>query len=177
VILNTPLTSTRKESISKTSTTGRSSYLVRNEEIMRSLAELKEEFTTGADSVNPSMPTAAAKSISSRSTSDNSTALLRMKAETAAELYFGDNDAGIILNFIDFYVQLAPKLENTSSPIQDHRIVKAFNLFSQDLDKSSQFLEVSQDLADLGFDEDKVDSALILYSNDREAALDFLMKN
>ena len=101
-----------------------------------------------------------------------------MKAETAAELFLGVEDVGKFLNFLDFYVELIQKeFQNDSTTISDEMIVKSFNLFDGNVKKSAEFLVVADELVELGFEVDKVVSALMLFSNDREAALQFLMKD
>ena len=101
-----------------------------------------------------------------------------MKAETAAELFLGVEDVGKFLKFLDFYVELIQKeFQNDSTIISDEMIVKSFNLFDGNVKKSAEFLVVADELVELGFEVDKVVSALMLFSNDREAALQFLMKD
>ena len=107
---------------------------------------------------------------------DNLT-ILRIKAQTAAELYLDVDDTKMVLRFLDFYVSILPIL---NLKVPDLKVVQAFNLFQDDDDnvvKASKFIEVSEELEELGFEGNKVTSALLLFSNDREAALDFLMKN
>lgn len=151
---------------------------------MKSLAALKEDF--GEESNNNSTQISTQNTINnskdhiltSKPDSRNNGAVLRMKAEIAAELYLGVDDAGKFLRFLDFYVKLFESNSSSSSfEAPDNQIVKAFNLFDGDVLKSKEFLIISQELEELGFEEDKVLSALMLNSNDREAALDFLMKN
>lgn len=155
----------RNESYGKSST--------RNEEIMKSLAELKDEFKPTTKEVTPSLDPQV-PSVQKVSAKDISL-LLRMKAESAAELYLGTDDTNLFLKFLDFYVNLSMEIENSN--YSDEKIVKVFNLFSGDLKKSAEFMEISAELEELGFEEEKVISALMLHSNDRELALDFLMKN
>lgn len=102
-----------------------------------------------------------------------------MKAETAAEMYLGVEDTGRFLRFLDFYVSLFEtiSLTNPSFEVADSKVVKVFDLLEGDVQKTADFLEISEELEELGFEEDKIVSALMLNSNDREAALDFLMKN
>ena len=154
----------------------RTSSALRNEEIMKSLAALKEELSEDNQNTKISAPTTA--NINHSTKTGNNSAMLRMKAETAAEMYLGVDDAGKFLRFLDFYVSLfESKSTNQSIESSDSKIVKAFNLFDGDIKKSTDFLLISAELEELGFEEDKVLSALMLNSNDREAALDFLMKN
>lgn len=105
-----------------------------------------------------------------------SLAHLRMKAETAAELYLGVDDTAQVLRFLDFYVALKQQSEEINA-VADEKIVLSFGLFDGNVEKSGQFLAVSEELEELGFEREKVTSALMLFSNDRESALDFLMKN
>lgn len=137
---------------------------IKNEEIMKSLSELQEEdekTTVGQKNVTP-----------------HSETMLRMRAETAGEMYLGVEDASKFLRFLDFYVDLMKKCDNHSnSAFSDEKIVKAFNLFDGNVKKSSEFLVVAEELEELGFEEEKVVSALMLFSNDRETALQFLMKD
>ena len=176
------------------------SSILRNEEIMKSLAALKEELseeghnnnnnnchshstdnytynkshsTDNTDISNPLVPSNIPQNSSK---ARNDSAILRMKAETAAEMYLGMDDAGKFLRFLDFYVSLY-ECGVPSFKANDPKIVKVFDLFAGDVKKSTDFLIISEELEELGFDEDKVLSALMLNSNDREAALDFLMKN
>lgn len=115
----------------------------------------------------------------SQSSSVGNTTMLRMKAETAAEMYLDVEDTGKFLRFLDFYVNLIGNIteNNNTCLYSDEKIVKVFNLFDGNVKKSSEFLLVAEELEELGFEEDKVVSALMLFSNDREAALQFLMKD
>lgn len=138
---------------------------IRNEEIMKSLSELQEEdekATVGQKSAAPHCET-----------------MLRMRAETAGEMYLGVEDASKFLRFLDFYVDLMKKCDDQESnnAFSDEKIVKAFNLFDGNVKKSIEFLVVADELEELGFEDEKVVSALMLFSNDREAALQFLMKD
>lgn len=140
---------------------------------MKSLAELRDEFKPETTSEREERTSSITGSVV------NST-VLRMKAETAAELYLGTDDTSLFLQFLDFYVELMESLNKSgleTSNITDEKMVKVFNLFTGDVKKSSEFLVTAVELEELGFEEDKVVSALMLFSNDREAALDFLMKN
>lgn len=140
-------------------------YSIRNEEIMKNLSELQEdEVLKGKKSAPPPL-----------NRNDNTT-LLRMKAETAAEMYLGLEDASKFLRFLDFYVELIQQMKPNSS-FTDENIVKSFNLFDGNVKKSAEFLVVAEELEELGFENEKVVSALMLFSNDREAALQFLMKD
>ena len=136
----------------------------RNEDILKSLAELKDNDETRNNRIDDL-----------KSLKDSST-LLRMKAETVAEMYLGDTDASVFLRFLDFYVALSTS-SNPETNFTDQNIVKSFHLFDGNIQKSNDFLLVKEELEELGFEEDKVVSALMLFTNDREAALDFLMKN
>ena len=140
-------------------------YSVRNEEIVKSLAELENGNMKNSTNIPSDLKIKV------------STAHLRMQAETAAELYLGVNDTAQVLSFLDFYVSLKESMSMTSSSFNDKNIVKSFNLFNGNVEKSGKFLEIAEELEELGFDDEKVVSALMLFSNDREAALDFLMKN
>jgi len=177
-----PIENRRISSITSSSSLSnprRKSSALRNEEIMKSLAALKEELSEeGHKTKNPSTNnvTGSSSTLSSShstTTARNNYAVLRMKAETAAEMYLGVDDAGKFLRFLDFYVSLFEL--NSSSPFEanDAKIVKVFNLFDGDVKKSTDFLVISEELEELGFEGDKVLSALMLNSNDREAALDF----
>ena len=185
------------------------SSILRNEEIMKSLAALKEELSEeghnnnndtchntdnytynkshstdnynnnkshSSDNTDISNPLVPSNIPQNSSKARNDSAILRMKAETAAEMYLGMDDAGKFLRFLDFYVSLY-ECGVPSFKAKDPKIVKVFDLFAGDVKKSTDFLIISEELEELGFDEDKVLSALMLNSNDREAALDFLMKN
>jgi hypothetical protein len=139
----------------------------RNEEIIKSLSELQDAVET---------PVQTGES-ATKSRNDSIT-VLRMKAETAAEMYLGLDDAGKLLRFLDFYVELIQQYNGDDSlNFADEQMVKSFNLFDGDVKKSAEFLVVAEELEELGFEGDKVVSALMLFSNDREAALQFLMKD
>lgn len=99
---------------------------------------------------------------------------MRMKAETIAEAHLGTEDATQFLAFIDFYVQITRN--NDPSEFPDELVLKAFPIFKGDAEKSVEFIRIAVELQELGFDGENVVSALLLNSNDREAALDFLMK-
>ena len=132
---------------------------------MKSLSELQEEEVQKGK-----------KSASSASNLNDSTTLLRMKAETAGEMYLGLEDVSKFLRFLDFYVELVQQIKQNTT-FSDEKIVKSFNLFDGNVKKSLEFLEVAEELEELGFEDEKVVSALMLFSNDREAALQFLMKD
>ena len=132
---------------------------------MKSLSELQEEEVQKGK-----------KSASSASNLNDSTTLLRMKAETAGEMYLGLEDASKFLRFLDFYVELIQQMKQNPT-FSDEKIVKSFNLFDGNVKKSAEFLVVAEELEELGFEDEKVVSALMLFSNDREAALQFLMKD
>lgn len=150
-------------------------YSVRNEEIVKTLSELETTKTT----TTTTTPTRIEPLSDDKSTDrKSSVAHLRMKAQTVAELYLGVDDTAKVLNFLDFYVNLMEKYkEIDSNNTADDKIAQVFELFEGDLDKSGNFLIVSEELEELGFESEKVTSALMLFSNDRESALDFLMKN
>lgn len=145
---------------------------------MKSLAALKEELSEEGQLTRKSSGNITNKD-DNHMAKKNSVVMLRMKAETAAEMYLGVEDTGKFLRFLDFYVSLfeATGSINSSFEAADSKIVKVFDLFEGDVNKSADFLVISEELEELGFEEDKVVSALMLNSNDREAALDFLMKN
>ncbi len=149
---------------------------------MKTLAELRDEFkqpeTTGLGSERSCVVTEKHSQQKQQQQKPiiNST-VLRMKAETAAELFLITDDTSLFLRFLDFYVDLMESLLSSLPEIPDEKVVKVFNLFNGDLKKSGEFLLTAVELEELGFEEDKVVSALMLFSNDREAALDFLMKN
>lgn len=145
---------------------------MRNEEIMKSLAELKEEISPYNTTTNT---TNTIKIKNNEKDDKDNLTILRMKAQTAAELYLDVDDTKVVLRFLDFYVSIVPRILN--SKVSDPKLVQAFNLFEEDVDKAEKFIEVSEELEELGFEGNKVTSALLLFSNDREAALDFLMKN
>ena len=132
---------------------------------MKSLSELQEEEVQKGK-----------KSASSASNLNDSTTLLRMKAETAGEMYLGLEDVSKFLRFLDFYVELVQQIKQNTT-FSDEKIVKSFNLFDGNVKKSAEFLVVAEELEELGFEDEKVVSALMLFSNDREAALQFLMKD
>ena len=166
---------------------------------MKSLAELRDEFNTTCTSMsstdtaknaktsagNISKPTGIAKSdFNAKSTSTTkfdpvvNKTILRMKAETAAELYLNSgDDTGLFLRFLDFYVAVKEFLMESDTDFSDEKMVKVFHLFAGDAKKSSDFLIIAGELEELGFEEESVVSALMLHSNDRESALDYLMKN
>lgn len=138
---------------------------------MKSLSELQ-------DVVERVEPVETRNRESSTKSRADSITMLRMKAETAAEIYLGLDDAGKLLRFLDFYVELFQHHSTDDSvAFSDEKIVKSFNLFDGDVKKSAEFLVVAEELEELGFEADKVVSALMLFSNDREAALQFLMKD
>lgn len=139
---------------------------IRNEEIMKILSELQEDKTTEGQRSEKMAPPAR----------KDSETMLRMRADTAGEMYLGVEDASKFLRFLDFYVELIQNCEQNNA-FSDERIVKAFNLFDGNVKKSNEFLVVAEELEELGFEEEKVVSALMLFSNDREAALQFLMKD
>lgn len=151
---------------------------------MKSLAALKEELSEDAHNATSTRsnepatltPTSNITAAHANVTARNNSTMLRMKAETAAEMYIGVEDTGKFLRFLDFYVSLYETSPSTFEA-SDAKIVKSFDLFDGDVKKSGEFLVVAEELEELGFEEDKVVSALMLNSNDREAALDFLMKN
>jgi len=132
---------------------------------MKSLSELQEEeVPKGKKLASPAL------------NRNDSTTLLRMKAETAGEMYLGLEDASKFLRFLDFYVELIQQMKQNPT-FSDEKIVKSFNLFDGNVKKSAEFLVVAEELEELGFEDEKVVSALMLFSNDREAALQFLMKD
>ena len=140
-----------------------------SEEIMKHLDELKRELasprpesvTSGSSNEPPVVAPSSSYSI-------------RIKAERAAESLLADSDAKTFLNFISFYSDVFEKCPGLS--ITDAMILRAFNMFEGDADKAAAFLPIFEELTDLGFAEDEVISALLLHENDREAALDYLMK-
>lgn len=146
---------------------------------MKSLAALKEELSEEGQITRNNLSDSILNTTANTTTAKNNSVMLRMKAETAAEMYLGVEDTGKFIRFLDFYVSLfeATSSINPSFEASDSRIVKVFDLFDGDVKKSAEFLVISEELAELGFEEDKVVAALMLNSNDREAALDFLMKN
>lgn len=142
---------------------------------MKSLAELKGEISpTESNQKNVSNTKNNEKEINKEVKETDNVTILRMKAQTAAELYLNVDDTKTVLRFLDFYVSIVPVLK---SKVSDPKLVQAFNLFEEDVVKAEKFIEVSEELEELGFEGNKVTSALLLFSNDREAALDFLMKN
>lgn len=165
------------------------SYM-RNEEILKSLAELKEEIssprpttpethfssTLQSQTVNSHTKNTGTSGVSTN-TACNET-ILRMKGGSAAELYLGTDDAGAVVKFLDFYVSTAKLILNQdpTAALNDPKIVQAYKLFDTNPEKAKEFVLVSEELVELGFDEDRVTSALLLHDNDRESSLDFLMK-
>jgi hypothetical protein len=140
-----------------------------SEEIMKHLDELKRELasprpeSTGSASSNDLPHVAPSSSYS-----------IRIKAERASESLLSDSDAKTFLSFIDFYTGVYEKAPELS--VEDALMLRAFNMFEGDVDKAAAFLPVFEELCDLGFETDEVISALLLHENDREAALDYLMK-
>lgn len=144
---------------------------------MKHLDELKRELASprpesdvvdGAGRVT-SVPTSTAAAAAPTSSYS-----IRIRAERAAESLLSNSDAKTFLNFISFYTQVIEKCPHLS--IEDASMLRAFNLFEGDISRAVAFLPLFLELTELGFGEDEVVSALLLHSNDREAALDHLMK-
>lgn len=172
---------------------------VRSEEIMRSLNELREDVeptVTRSDrlasiqserltltrSARPgsiqSDSSVDIPNAGSANTKTTTAAALRMRGQTAAELYLGTDDAGQVLSFIDYYVATHTALvaANPELVVADTELIRAFHLYEGSVSKGVAYLLAFQDLVDLAFPEDRVVSSLLMFDNDRERALDYLMK-
>lgn len=138
-------------------------------EILRHLNELKEALTSPVQSspnIPVSEPTEAAKPYSYH---------LRIRAERAAEQLLADAaDAKTFLDFISFYMAALEACPTCS--LSNEQILRVFRLFEGNVMAAAGFMPVFEELIELGFGEDEVVSALLLCNNDREAALDHLMK-
>lgn len=139
-----------------------------SKEILRHLNELKEALTSPVQSHASVQqePTEPAKPTSYH---------LRIRAERAAEQLLTDAaDAKTFLNFISFYMEALEACPTCG--LTDEQILRVFRLFEGNVGAAVGFIPVFEELVELGFGEDEVVSALLLYNNDRESALDHLMK-
>jgi hypothetical protein len=157
-------------------------------EILRSLNELKEEIKS-IRSNSPFEGEEVLDALPGRKASSNPdpSLALRMRAERAAEVYLvEENDASKILAFIDFYVAVAEAAQEepdfAHQPLLDDEIAKVFEVTVPtaamiDVTAALRFITTKRELVDLGFEEANVVSALLLYDCEREACIDFLMRN
>jgi len=159
-----------------------------NGDILKSLNELKDEIesisntSTRGDGKNDDNV-----SYISGENSRNNTLALRMKAERAAEEYFppeNNPDAASVLKYIDFYCTLQeyyaqPTVGKLEDPpcLLDDEIGMCFDLDILEASRAMMFVATRRELKDLGFDNESVISALLMFNNDRDLCIDYLMRN
>lgn len=97
------------------------------------------------------------------------------EAEQVANLYLPDDSPEGRQAFIKAY--LTVKADSSAlSNVTDMDILSAFMIFKDESDQVVSYLKAFVALRELGFGEEAISAALLLYKNNREEALEHLMK-
>lgn len=99
--------------------------------------------------------------------------LVREKAVELAQLYLPDETPERRLLFSEIY--LASR--NLPEVPPDLDVLQAYFLYDGSVKEASDHLKVSRSLKELGFPKDKIQTALLLFKNNFEEALEHLVKN
>lgn len=158
-----------------------------NDDILRSLNELKDEIESASNaSTRRDSVLGASAQAAPRAPPQGNPRSLRLRAEAAAEEHLradGNLDAALMLRFIDFYCALQehyalPTTDKLEDPecLLDDEVGKCFDLDMTDPPRAMAFISIRREMRDLGFDDAKVISALLMFNNNRDLCIEYLMR-
>lgn len=76
----------------------------------------------------------------------------------------------------ELFCKIYAAVQRHSLPASDMEILRAYFLFEGDAAQAIPYLRAFLALRELGFPEDQISAALLLYKNDQEETLEHLMK-